>query len=168
MLIRSEGDIVLACNLSKDLTQIIGKYLELRRKIADGVNGIRLYPNFDLVLQTPKEQGWISVKIVQTNTYYKWVPTYYDVDDDRFQEGFGANNESGGYNETFNDLKESFLSIPMRIAFMNEEQMIEYIKGEKSRYEKRIAEERRKNKIAQLKSELNQLESAPEGDKSCS
>ena len=63
MTIRTEGDIVLASNLSCELSMLIANFLKIYRLHANGVNGVFVPKRFTVVLQQVTKSSDDQMKV---------------------------------------------------------------------------------------------------------
>lgn len=158
MIFRSESDIVYASNASQSLANLVRAYLELYRKYANGLNGINIpSKNYAVVFQPMRKEGYLNVGLVYTRTDMHQSPVYYDVDDDEFDESWGADNVSHYTTSTTDTIIEQHILIPFGHLLCNQEKMEQSIKEFAERKEKELQEEQRRSKIRALEVELERL-----------
>lgn len=154
---RTEGQLVGAANGSRALTSLVCAYLDLWEKHANGCYGVFVpREKFTVVFSAPSEKG-ICFTLVYTKTHMREVPHYYDVDDDNFVEGFGADNTAGYTIETSQSINEKSLVIPYKALLMSSEDMEKEIIAGAARYKKAEAEKEHQRKIKEAEDRLHEL-----------
>lgn len=157
-MLRTEGDFVRAVNESRDLTGLAVTFLKLWRSHANGVNSVTIPPEpFNLVFMPLKEEHMLSVGIFYTRTDHWSTPTYYDIDDDMFVEGYGAgdSNISGHESHSAEVRCDAFIDIPFKMLMSSTmEADIELMAHDDKA---KIAEEARLKEIESLEAQLTKL-----------
>lgn len=124
MTIRTEGQIVGAANAAQDLTNLVVAYLELYKKHAQGLNGVKIpTEKYTVIFRPILKEGYLPVTLVYTKTTTWRRATHYDVDDDMFDERLGADNISGYTVERDTDTEEYGLAIPFNVLLRSREDM---------------------------------------------
>lgn len=160
MMLRSEGDFILASNMAQDLTNLVMQYLRLWRKHANGRSNVTVpKENFCVIFTKMKEQGYVNFKIIYTYTTYSDEPVYYDTDSDYFNESWGASNISHHVKVREDHLTEEHYSLPIRALMMPPDKMEAAIKQFVIDDQARINEINRLKRITELEKELGTLKS---------
>lgn len=158
MTIRTEGQIVGAANAAQDLTNIVVAYLELYRKHAQGLNGVKVPDEeYTVIFRPILKEGYLPVTLVYTKTTTWRKATHYDVNDDMFDERLGADNVSGYTVERDTDTEEYGLSIPFKALLRTKEQMEQDIKAYAAREQAALKEKQRLAEIAQHEAAIAKL-----------
>lgn len=157
MTLRTEGDIVLAVNMARDLTHLVVAYLNIWRKHANGKNGVTVPSEPYSVVFGQAQEGRVVAVIVHTQTVTWQEPIYYDVDSYYFQEGFGVDNISGHTSRSEDHVRQQVVTIPFPALLQSAESMEASIKATAERIAKKEAETARARQIAALESQLAEL-----------
>lgn len=158
MTFRTVGQLVSAFNASKDLTNLVIAFLQHWRKYANGAYGVTIPSKSFMVDFVDITETLIKVRLVYTQTDTFSVPYYYDVDDERHSESWGADNTAGYTTGSISSPKETFINVPYTLLLASEEQMITECKNSAIRYKNKQQEDQRLAEIATLKQRLAKLE----------
>ena len=160
MMLRSEGDFILASNFAQDLTNLVMQYLELWKTHANGRLGVTVpKEKYCVIFTKMKKEGFVSFKIIYTYTTYGDEPVYYDTDSDYFNESWGASNISHYVSVSEDHLTEIHYSIPIRGLMLPPDKMEESIKQFVIKDQAKIDEANRQKRITELEKELGILKS---------
>lgn len=159
MTFRTEGEIVGAVNAARDLTNLVISYLTLYRKYAQGMRGVTIPDDPYTVVFLPMiGESTIQVKLVHTQTSSHQEPMYYDVDDDNYNESWGASNISHETTVFTESLEENIILIPFGRLLTSRENMELDIKRFAEIEKKRLHEMDRESKITAYQEAIRQLQ----------
>lgn len=155
---RSEGDLVLAANQAQDLSSLVRAYLEMYKKHAQGINGVKIPTSrYDIVFMPLKFEHEIAVKLVFSRTETWTEPVYYDVDDDNFSESWGSDNVSHHVTKSSTNPDEIVIRIPCSHLLLAQEQMEDLIIKQAAKYRADEAEQQRLDEIKRHEAEIERL-----------
>lgn len=159
MVFRSEGDIVHASNAAQDLTNLVIAYLTLYKKHAQGMGGVTV-PDapYTVVFLPMREEGKLRVKLVFQEYWSYQEAVYYDVDDDRFSESFGASNVSHHVTVDTERTVDKGLLIPFASLLLPRDDMEAAIKRFAESERNRLQELERESKIAAHQEAIRKLQ----------
>lgn len=159
MMLRTEGDFILASNQAYDLAGIVIAYLKLHSQYINGYNGVSVPDKeFAVTFKPPSKEGFVTAVLHWTDWRTHTETQYYDVDSDYFNESLGADNSCGetSYREDYATSKG--IEIPIKHLMMNKEQMIKFFKDKKAQIEAKCKEIARKEEIEKLQRKLKELQ----------
>jgi hypothetical protein len=155
----SEGDIVYASNSAQSLTNLVIAYLTLYQQYANGLGGVTVPTEpYTVVFLPMVGERALHVKLVHTVTRSHSEPVYYDVDDDDFNESWGASNVSHHVTVFSHQLEEKVLTIPFEALLCSRENMRQDIQRFAETEKKRLQEVERQSKIAAHQEAIRKLQ----------
>lgn len=158
MMIRTAGDIVLASNMSQDLTNWVTTYLLLWREHVNGYNDVIIPKEpFKISFLPMLKENTLTVGMYWVGTVANVIPTFYDVDDEMHDPSFGADNVSS-YSTTYtSEHYNRVLDIPFTQLMKTEEHMRTYFVELAVKIKNDKDEAARLKRIAELETELSTL-----------
>jgi hypothetical protein len=155
----SEGDIVHASNSAQSLSNLVIAYLTIYQKYANGLNGVTVPTEpYTVVFLPMVGKQALHVKLVYTVTRSHSEPVYYDVDDDNFNESWGASNVSHNVTVFSHHLEEKVITIPFEALLCSREDMKQDIQRFAEQEKKRLQEVERQSKIAAHQEAIRKLQ----------
>ncbi len=163
MNLNIESQLVLAANASMTLTNRIVGYLHELQVAARNYRGYR-NPlkkvddhKFTVTILQMLERNnvkYVQVAVTTTETVVYTSPTYYDPDDDMFDESWGADNTSGTCVSTSYHTRDHRIDIPFSHLLMPLDKVRENLKANVAYWTEQDELEVKKEKIARLEKEL--------------
>ena len=157
MPFRNESDLVRAINEARDLTNLVVAYLEIYRRRANGINGVKIPSEEYTVIFQQMQEGFARVMLVYTKTQTWQEPVYYDVDDDNFQESFGASNVSHYHTRSSSQIEEKVILIPFAHLLLPKTEMERVLQKQADEHAVRLQEAKTQARILELEAELKTL-----------
>lgn len=164
MPFRTESEIILAVNNAADLTNLITAYLKHYKAACKQCdlyekNLLKDVSTDDfsvtiIKLTSRNSVAFVEVGVTWVATGYTETPRYYDVDDDNFNESWGADNISGYTCTTYSSEKVVYVAIPISHLLMSEKSMKKLLADMVAKWKAEAAEKTRVAKIKQLENEL--------------
>lgn len=159
-MLRTEGDFILASNMSYDLAGIITTYLKLYKTYINGYNGVNIPDKeFAVTLKPPSKEGFVTAVLHWTDWRTHTETLYYDSDSDYFSESWGSDNSCGETSYTVDYAESKGIDIPIKHLMMTKDQMLKYFQQKKVSVETEKKEAIKQEEIKRLKNQLEKLES---------
>ena len=159
-MLRTEGDFILASNMSYDLAGIATTYLKLYKTYINGYNGVNVPDKeFAITLKPPSKEGFVTTVLHWTDWRTHTETLYYDSDSDYFSESWGADNSCGETSYTVDYAESKGIDIPIKHLMMTKDQMFKYFQQKKVSVEAEKKEAIKQEEIKRLKIQLEKLES---------
>lgn len=171
MSIRSGGDVILACNMARDLGTMALKYVELFRKHINGENGLTI-PDGDLFVRfgPQTKEGWLQLDIYKKSEVVSPSSNIYESSgygsgyaDDEGEPGYGRgyadDDGSSSYYRTVHSRHNVYDSVGMQIPLSNflRDDLADYFAQREIKIRAEKAEAKRLAEIAELEEKLKLL-----------
>ncbi|MNF82977.1 hypothetical protein D3C84_652890 [compost metagenome] len=158
-MLRTQGDFVLAANLSFDLSALVTTYINMFREYVNGYNGVRIpLEEYAITFSPPRKEGYISVQLHWIAQQIHTETLYYDTDSDYFCESLGADNSYGQSSHTEYYPESKTISIPIVHLMLDKAGLERSFSELKLDIAAKRAEDVRLREVEQLRARLKTLE----------